>query len=206
MIMRGLQWQVSKVPIAIGRRISQWQTVCRLVTVLLVILSCLSLVQVSPALAGLHDDRFDGDIFALYAGNGSLVPPRVTLTEALKRGRPTLLVLYVDDSQDCKEYSLIVSQLQQYYNRAVEILPVRVDVLPQKTTYAPTEEGYYYKGFVPQTVVFDAKGKVLLNESGQIPFEQVDDVFRAVFDLLPRSESVELKRRQVNELTTELVQ
>ena len=30
---------------------------------------------VSPVQAVLNDDRYDGNIYALYAGNGSLVPP-----------------------------------------------------------------------------------------------------------------------------------
>lgn len=182
-----------------------WLGMRRLISFLLVILSCWALVGQSPVLAGLHDDRFDGDIFALYAGNGSIVPPKVTLAEAFQRKRPILLVFYVDDSQDCKEYSLVVSQLQNFYGRVAEFMPIRVDSLTQKPTKDLTDPAYYYKGFVPQTVLFDANGKVVLNEMGQISLERVDDVFREVFDLLPRTESVELKRRQVNELTTELV-
>jgi len=47
--------------------------------------------------------------------------------------------------------------------------------------------------------------RLLLNEKGPGAFEQVgDDTFRDVFDLLPRSSSVELKRRPVNEISTEL--
>ncbi|MEQ9353908.1 MAG: thioredoxin family protein, partial [Coleofasciculus chthonoplastes F2-STO-03] len=45
-----------------------------------------------------------------------------------------------------------------------------------------------------------------LNERGQVSYEKVDDVFREVFDLLPRSESPELKRRPINEINTELSQ
>ena len=36
------------------------------------------------AWASLDNDRYDGNIFALYAGNGSLVPPRITLAERAK--------------------------------------------------------------------------------------------------------------------------
>lgn len=172
---------------------------------LLIAVSCLMLWAPSPAIAGLNDDHYDGEIFALYAGNGSIVPPKVSLEEALQRDRPTLLVLYLDDSRDCKQYSTVVSQLQAYYGRVVDLLPVRVDSIAAKPQYAPTEPGYYYKGVVPQTVLFDQKGKVVLNESGVLPFERVDDVFRQVFDLLPRSASTDLKRRQVNEISSELV-
>lgn len=163
------------------------------------------LLGTSPALAGLNDDRFDGNIFPLYAGNGSLVPPKVPLEKALKQGTPALLVFYVDDSSDCKQFAPVVSQAQALYGRVADMIPVSVDSIPLKSSYEPTEPGYYYKGFIPQTVVFDQSGKVVLNVKGQVPFEQIDDAFRQVFDLLPRSESVELKRRQVNEVNTELV-
>lgn len=186
------------------QRFCQNQSVGQLIHICVVTLVCL-LIATAPASAGLQDDRYDGDIFALYAGNGSLVPPKIRLEETPERDRPTMLVLYVDDSSDCKQYSAVVSQVQSFYGRVMDIIPVRVDSLPQKTSYTAIEPGYYYKDVVPQTVLLDAAGKVVLNEAGILTFEQVDDVLRQVFDLLPRSESVVLKRRQVNEVTTELV-
>lgn len=171
----------------------------------LVIILNLVLLMPSPALAGLQDDHYDGNIFPLYAGNGSIVPPRVRLSEAFQRDKPTLLVLYIDDSRDCKEFSAVVSQLDAYYGRVADFIVTDVDSIAPKAAYEPTEPGYYYKGFVPQTVLFDAQGNVVLNETGIIPYERVDDEFRKIFDLLPRSESVELKRRQANEINVELV-
>ncbi len=173
---------------------------------LIALLSCLLLLGTPSALAGLNDDKFDGNIFALYAGNGSLVPPRVTLAESLQRGKPALLVFYLDDSRDCKQYATVVSQLQAPYGRVTDFLPINIDSLPLKSKYKPTEAGYYYEGLVPQTVLIDQKGKVVLNETGQVAYERVDDAFRKVFDLLPRSESIELRRRAFNELNTELVE
>jgi hypothetical protein len=169
------------------------------------LIACLC-VAVAPAWASLNDDHYDGNIFPLYAGNGSLVPPRVTLAESLQRNTPTLLVFYIDDSADCKQYSSVVSQLDAFYGRAANFVPISVDSIPAQSRYRPDEPGYYYQGYVPQTVLLDQSGKVVLNEKGAIAFERVDDVFRQVFDLLPRSESVELKRRQFNEVNTELVQ
>jgi hypothetical protein len=173
--------------------------------ILLGTLVSLWLVATPVAFAGLDDDRYDGNIFALYAGNGSLVPPKVTLAESFQRDKATLLVLYIDDNSECKQYSQLISRLQAFYGRVTDILPVRVDSIPVKPSYDPTEPGYYYQGAVPQTVVFDRAGKVVLNEKGMLPYEQVDDVFRQVFDLLPRSESVELRRRAVNEINAEIV-
>lgn len=171
---------------------------------LVALLGCLLLLGTPQALAGLTDDKFDGNVFVLYGGNGSLVPARVTLAESLKREKPALLVFYVDDSSDCKRYATVVSQLQAPYGREANFIPIDIDSLPIKSTYEPTEAGYYYKGLVPQTVLIDQKGKVILNATGQLAYEQVDDAFREVFDLLPRSESVELRRRMVNEINTEL--
>ncbi len=176
---------------------------CRWVLISLVV--AIACFTPSPAFAALTDDRFDGDIFALYAGNGSLVPPRVTLTQARERKKPALLVFYVDDSSDCKQYVTVVSNLQAFYGRAADFIALRVDALPVKVNYEPTEPGYYYKGFVPQTILFDQSGQVVLDETGNVAFEKIDDAFRKVFDLLPRQESVALKRRAVNEVNTELV-
>jgi hypothetical protein len=159
----------------------------------------------ASAWASIQDDRFDGNIFALYAGNGSLVPPKVTLAQSLAGERPTILTFYIDDSQDCKQFSAVISQIQAYYGRVLDFIPINVDSIPVKASYDPTEPGYYYAGKVPQTLVFDLSGKQVLNVVGKGDFEQFDDVLRNVFDLLPRSESTELKRRALNEVNAELV-
>lgn len=189
-------------------------TDCRLGRTLAVI--CLLMLSVTfswmqmlgtpPALAGINDDKFDGNIFALYAGNGSLIPPKITLAQALKRDKPILLMFYVNDSSDCKQYSTVISQLQGFYRLAADFIPHDVDAILPKSSYEPTEPGYYYEGLVPQTLILDETGKVVFNASGNIPFEQVDDVFRSLFDLLPRSESVKLRRRSINEINVELTQ
>jgi len=164
------------------------------------------LFNTSPAWAGFDDDHFDGNIFALYGGNGSLVPPVVKLSDSLSQKRPALLVFFLDDSRDCKQFASTVSELQRYYGRAADFMPINVDTLLPDKKYTPEDPGYYYKGYVPQTVIIDQSGKVALDVNGLVPFETVDDEFREVFNLLPRSESVELRRRAFNEFNTELVE
>ncbi|BAZ27635.1 hypothetical protein NIES4074_00620 [Cylindrospermum sp. NIES-4074] len=176
----------------------------RLLSKCLVLLACLFIISMQPAFAGIKDDRYDGNIFVVYAGNGSLVPPRETLAQALKEHKPTILVFYVDDSSDCKEYAIVVSRVQEFYGRAAEILAINVDTIPSKKTYEPTEPGYYYSGGVPQVVVFNQSGEVVLNEKGLVPYEHIDDQFRKIFNLLPRTETAELKRRAFNEFSSEL--
>jgi len=166
------------------------------------IFTCLLLS--SPAIAGLEDDRYDGNVFVLYAGNGSLVPAKISLADSIKAKKPAMIVFYIDDSTDCKKYSTVVSQLQGYYGKAASFIPVTIDSIALDNKYPETEAGYYYGGTVPQTVIFDKNGKVSLNEVGVLSFEKVDDAMREVFDLLPRTDSVELKRRSFNEFNSEL--
>ncbi|WP_017301118.1 thylakoid membrane photosystem I accumulation factor [Nodosilinea nodulosa] len=157
------------------------------------------------ALAGLTDDNYDGNIFALYAGNGSLVPPKVSLEQSLRYGKPALVVIYVDDSSDCKKFASVISQLQAPYGRVTNFIPIMADSIPVKDSYEPSEPGYYFKDAVPQTLIFNARGELVFNEIGTVPYEAIDDVMREVFDLLPRTESEELRRRPINEVNSELV-
>lgn len=193
--------QLNKLRIFKRDRVGGW-VAFKLLVLVITLVSCLG--WFTPALAGLNDDHFDGNIFALYGGNGSLVPPKVTLADSLKRQKPALLVFYVNDSSDCKQFTTTVSQLQAYYGRAADFIPIDVDTLPLQGKYSASEPGYYYAGVVPQTVLLNQTGQVALNAKGKVSFEQIDDTFRQVFDLLPRSESVTLKRRAVNEINVEL--
>jgi hypothetical protein len=159
---------------------------------------------IQPAQAGLTDDNFDGEIFALYAGNGSIVPPKNDLATTIKQGKAAVMVFYVDDSRDCKEFSIKVSNLQGSYSKVTNFLPIRVDSIPAKDSYDKSEPGYYYKGYVPQTVIFDPQGNVKFDAGGQASFESMDDVMRSIFDLLPREQSSALQRRPLNEVSGEL--
>ncbi|QKQ75908.1 thylakoid membrane photosystem I accumulation factor [Nostoc sp. TCL240-02] len=170
----------------------------------LLLLVSLFIISTQPAYAGLDNDLYDGNIFVVYAGNGSLVPPRQTLTQTLAEHKPIFLAFYLDDSSDSKRYAISISRVQEFYGRVAEIMPINVDTIPSKETYDPTEPGYYYSGSVPQVVVFNKSGEVVLNKKGQVPYEEIDDQFRKIFDLLPRTETAQLKRRAFNEFSSEL--
>ncbi len=181
--------------------ITNWR---QLVSKCLLLLVCLFVISMQPAIAGIKDDRYDGNIFVIYAGNGSLVPSKETLAQTLAEHKVAIVTFYTDDSSDCKKYAPVVSEMQAFYGRAAEIIPISVDTILANKTYEPTEPGYYYEGSVPQVVVFDQSGKVVLNKKGQVPFEKIDDKLREIFDLLPRTESVELKRRSPKEFSSQL--
>jgi hypothetical protein len=162
-----------------ARHVSLKRIVLSFCLALMAILS----ICVSPASASMNDDRYDGNVFVLYAGNGSLVPARLTLKETRDRQLPALLVYYVDDNSDSKKFAPIVSEIQSYYEKVVSIIPVAVDSIPVKSSYAKDEVGYYYEGKIPQTVVLDSNGKVVFNQAGQVDFNVLDNVFRKLLDL-----------------------
>lgn len=156
------------------------------------IASCLSVVaclgiafsDMQSVQAKLTDDSYDGNIFALYGGNGSIVPPRISLAQSLQQGRAAMLVFYVDDSADCKRFSPILNLAQGFYGKTLSLIAVSVDSLDlQKKEYAPTEEAYYYKGTVPQTVLISGDGKVGFDREGLFGFEDLDTAIRDLLDL-----------------------
>ena len=175
------------------------------------IASCISLSvllgivfgNVLPAQAMLTDDNYDGNIFALYGGNGSIVPPKISLAQSLQQGRAAMLVFYVDDSADCKRFSPILNLAQGFYGKTVSLIAVSVDSLDlQKKNYSPTEEAYYYKGTVPQTVLIAGDGKVNFDREGLFGFEELDSAIRDLLDL--PDAPPELKFRKTDKVINEL--
>ncbi|MBD2411912.1 hypothetical protein FACHB389_34920 [Nostoc calcicola FACHB-389] len=185
------------------KKLNGWR---RLLSKCVLLVVCLFIISMQPAYAGLDDDRYDGNMFVVYAGNGSLVPSRQTLAQSLAEHKPVFLAFYLDDSSDSKRYAISISRVQEFYGKVAEIIPISVDSIPFKETYDPTEPGYYYSGSVPQVLVFNQSGEVVLNKKGQVPFEEIDDEFRKIFNLLPRTETAKLQRRAFNEFSSELAQ
>jgi hypothetical protein len=189
--------------IGLSRNLGQLSQVSwRRIAIYLLILAASFSIWTSPVSASINDDRYEGNIYVLFGGNGSLVPPRMDLPTSLKREKPAILVFYVDDSSDCKQFSGVVTRLQEFYGRAASIIPVSVDSFIDREKYSPDEPAYYYSGVVPETVILDQQGKVVYDGKGQVPYEEMDDALRKVFDLLPRSESEILKRRSFNEFNS----
>lgn len=175
------------------------------------IASCVSLSMLlgsifgdaQPVQARLTDDTYDGNIFALYGGNGSIVPAKISLAESLQKGRASMLVFYVDDSADCKRFSPILNLAQGFYGKTISLIAVPVDSLDLQTkNYTPADEAYYYKGTVPQTVLISGEGKVSYDREGLFGFEELDSAIR---DLLHLPDAPpELKFRKTDKVINEL--
>ncbi len=149
-----------------------------------------------PAWAGIDDDRYDGNIFALYGSNGALIPPRTTLKDSIKREMPAIVVLYVDDSRDCKQYAPVIASLQARYGIGINFLPYAVDSLDLQD---PDGMGQYYTGQVPRTIIFNPSGDVVYQSVGKRPITEIENQIRALFDLEPVPEREE---KTFNEIQT----
>jgi hypothetical protein len=132
------------------------------------------LVLPRPAQASLENDRYDGNIFALYAGNGSLVPPRSTLAQALAAHRTAVLVFYLDDSSVSKRFAPQVSELQRLWGNRIDLIPLVTDPLQGRPDLGPTDPAHYWTGQIPQVVVLDGDGQVRLDASGAVALAAID--------------------------------
>ena len=148
----------------------------------LLLLLAVSLGFGSAAKASLNDDRYDGNIFALYAGNGSLVPPRSSLALALEQQRVAVVVYYLDDSSVSKRFAAVVSELQRVWGNAIELIPLVTDpLLPAeqagkgaRARLPVGDPSRYWSGLIPQVVVFDQQGKVVFDASGQVSVDGIN--------------------------------
>ena len=168
------------------------------------IVAVLSLMLLAlPAMAIRETDSYDGNIFALYAGNGSLVPPAVTLADSQQAGRTSVIVYYLDDSRTSKAFSPAVSELQRLWGNSVDLLPLTTDALQGKDTNDRTDPAHYWHDIVPQVVVIDGDGQLMLDEKGQVPLEQINAAISEATGLpAPQGESMSLS---FNELNTEVI-
>ena len=160
------------------------------------------LTLATPVQASLSSDSYDGNIYALYAGNGSLVPPATTLKDSLAAGRTSVLVYYLDDSSTSKTFAPVVSELQRLWGRSIDLMPLTTDGLQDRTPSGSDDPGTYWHGLIPQVVVLDGSGQVRLDESGQVPLDAIN---QAISDAtgLPAPEGVSTTL-SFNELNTEV--
>ena len=135
----------------------------------------LFIICIKPAYSARDTNSYDGNIYPIYAGNGSLVPPPSTLSESLKNERTSVLVFYLDDSSTSKQFAPVVSGIKLLWSSSVDLIPLSIDELDNDDPKTSNEPGYYWHGKIPQIVILDGKGNVLLDKEGQVSFEDIND-------------------------------
>ena len=119
-------------------------------------------------------DSYDGNIFPIYAGNGSLVPPQTSLKESIQNKRVSVLFFYLDDSADSKALAPLIAGLDLIWKNNIDIIPLTTDELQNKDFTDPLEEGFYWNGLIPQTIILDEKGSVKFDKNGLVDLNEVN--------------------------------
>ena len=158
-----------------------------------------------PAQASLTNNSYDGNIYALYAGNGSLVPPRSSLAQALADHRTTVVVYYLDDDAASKQFSAVVSELQRVWLNNIELIPLVTDPLQKRADTGPSDPAHYWSGLIPQVVVFNSEGKLVFDEQGAVSVDAINAaVSQATGIPLPEGGTTSTTE-SFNELNSEVV-
>ena len=127
-----------------------------------------------PAQAARDTNSYDGNIFALYAGDGALVPPHISLAEALAERRPVLLAFFLDDSSASKNFAPLLSDLQARWGKVVEVIALASDAYSVNPKAAADDPSHYWRGTVPQLLVLDDQGKVLYDIDGVMESAEIE--------------------------------
>ena len=151
------------------------------------------LFMASPAQAARETNSYDGNIYFLYGANGSIVPPASTLTKALEQKRTSVIVFYLDDTASSKAYAPTVSALQLLWSNSIDLIPIATDEIQGLDKNDPRDEGYYWNGMVPQTVVINGEGKVILDQNGQLSLEAINKAISKATGLNEPSVSITIK-------------
>lgn len=189
-----------------GRQpVRSWQPLLRAVLGWLLAFTTLLGAAVQPVWAARTTNSYDGNIYALYAGNGSLVPPRSTLAEALADHRPVLLAFFLDDSADSKTFAPTLSELQRLWGASTELILLPTDPLQGRDDGGRTDPAHYWNGSIPQVVVFDQKGQVRMDASGQVDVDAINAVLSEITGLELSEQARSSRSFEVNELNSEIV-
>ncbi len=132
-------------------------------------------ININPVYSARDTNSYDGNIFPIYAGNGSLVPPQSTLSESLRNKRTSILVFYLDDNASSKEFAPVVSGIKLLWSSSIDLIPIATDEIDNPKKKKPNEPGFYWRGNIPQVVVIDGSGNVLLDKEGQVKIDDIND-------------------------------
>ena len=133
------------------------------------------------------------------------MPPRSSLAQAMADQRPAVVIYYLDDDAASKQFAAVVSELQRLWNRNIELIPLVTDPLQNRADTGPSDPARYWRGVVPQVVVFDSQGKVIFDEQGAVSVDAINaSVSLATGIALPEG-GTRSSTESFNELNSEVV-
>ena len=148
---------------------------------------------VCTANAARDTDSYDGNIYPIYAGNGSLVPPNTSISDSLANGRASVIIYYLDDSATSKQFAPVVSGINLLWSSSIDLIPLTTDELQNNDSKGTSKDGYFWRGKVPQVVVLNGKGEIILDQEGQVPIEVINKAISEATGLPLPSYSISIK-------------
>tara|TARA_Y100001968_G_scaffold330452_1_gene382379 strand:+ start:7435 stop:7989 length:555 start_codon:yes stop_codon:yes gene_type:complete len=148
--------------------------------ILLLISVFINFYSYTPVNASRTSDSYDGNIFPIYAGNGSIVPPQTTLRDSINNKRISILFFYLDDNSNSKILAPAISGLDLIWRNSIDIIAMTTDELQNKPQKDPKEENFYWNGLIPQTVVIDGDGNVKYDKNGIIDIDKINKVISEI--------------------------
>ena len=134
----------------------------------------------TSVLASRITDSYDGNIFPIYAGNGSIVPPQTTLSDSIKNHRVAILFFYLDDSSASKALAPLISGLDLIWRNTVDIIALTTDELQGNPSEDSNEPNYYWNGLIPQTVIIDDEGIIQFDKNGIVDIDEINKIIKGI--------------------------
>ena len=156
-----------------------------------------------PAIAARDTNTYDGNIFPIYAGNGSIVPPKTSLKQSINEGKVSVIFFYLDDSADSKKMAPTISSLDLIWGNNINILGYTTDLIQNnKQSDSPEESSYYWSGLIPQTVIINKDGELVFDKNGQVSINELNKVISESTGINKNGENYSIE--SYNEYNSEL--
>jgi hypothetical protein len=91
-------------------------------------------------------------------------------------GKPNYIIIYGEGCFNSKRQARRTVELYNKYSGKVHFVVIDLDVRSSSDQEKLIKE--YYKGFIPQVVILNARGIALYNQSGEVDSAHIEDVFK----------------------------
>ena len=79
------------------------------------------------------------------------------------------------------------------WTSSIDLIPLTTDELQGQKAKDKTDPAYYWQGSIPQVVVLDGSGVVILDEEGQVPIDKINNAISQASGLEPPDFEISIK-------------
>ena len=97
------------------------------------------------------------------------------------------------------------SELQRQWGNSIELIPLVTDPLQDRKAEGADDPATYWKGTIPQVIVFDRGGKVVFDASGAVSSDAINAAVSRATGIPLAAGAPSLTTESFNELNAEVV-